>query len=190
MATIVLFHSALGLTQSVRRFAHALGEDGHDVHTPDLFDGETFANVEDGARKRDALGIPELLRRTTVAVDALPADLVYAGFSMGAASAQYLALTRPGARGAVLMHGALTLAALGATEWPQVPLQIHSTEADPWVDAAAVDDLKRNASADVFRYPGKGHLFAERDDADYDPRSAALMERRVRDFVGSAHSSE
>jgi dienelactone hydrolase len=62
MASIVLFHSALGLTAGTRKFADTLARDGHTVHTPDLFDGETFRTVEDGVRKRDALGIPELMR--------------------------------------------------------------------------------------------------------------------------------
>ncbi len=34
----------------------------------------------------------------------LPAELVYAGFSMGALPAQMLAQTRPGAKGALLLH--------------------------------------------------------------------------------------
>ncbi|MGC4068385.1 MAG: dienelactone hydrolase family protein [Polyangiaceae bacterium] len=183
MATIVLFHSALGVTAGVRRFAAALGGDGDTVLTPDLFDGETFRNVEQGARKRDALGIPELMRRASAAVEVCPLDSIYAGFSMGAAAAQYLALSRPGARGLVLMHAVLPLAALGASQWPPVPVQIHTSEGDPWVDDVVVVDFARAASATVFRYPGNGHLFTDRDDPDYDAASADLLERRVREFI-------
>ena len=131
MASIVLFHSALGLTAGVRRFAGALIGDGHTVLTPDLFDGQTFRTVEEGVQKRDALGIPELMRRAAAAVEMTPLDSIYAGFSMGAAAAQYLALSRPGARALVLMHAVLPLAALGGAEWPRVPVQIHASEADP-----------------------------------------------------------
>jgi dienelactone hydrolase len=183
MATIVLFHSALGLTAGVRRFAATLGGDGHTVVTPDLFDGQTFGRLEEGVLKRDALGIPELMRRAAAAAERTPQDSIYAGFSMGAAAAQYLALSRPGARGLVLMHAVLSLAALGAAPWPPVPVQIHASEADPWVDDQVVAEFARAASATVFRYPGKSHLFAEQDHADYDAASAALLERRVREFI-------
>ena len=183
MATIVLFHSALGLTAGARRFAAALSGDGDTVLTPDLFDGETFRTVEQGVQKRDALGIPELMRRATAAVEMSPPNSIYAGFSMGATAAQYLALSRPGARALVLMHAVLPLAALGAEQWPPVPVQIHASEADPWVDDGVVADFARAASATVFRYPGKGHLFADQDHADYDPASADLLERRVREFI-------
>jgi dienelactone hydrolase len=183
MATIILFHSAVGLTAGVRRFAAALGGDGDTVLTPDLFDGETFRTVEQGVRKRDALGIPELMGRATAAAKMCPPDSIYAGFSIGAAAAQYLALSRPGARALVLMHAVLPLAALGASQWPPVPVQIHASEADPWVDDVVVADFARAASATVFRYPGKRHLFADEEHADYDPASADLLERRVREFI-------
>jgi len=183
MASIVLFHSALGLTAGVRRFAGALSGDGHTVLTPDLFDGQTFRTIEQGVQKRDALGIPELMRRAAAAVEMTPRDSIYAGFSMGAAAAQYLVLSRPGARALVLMHAVLPLAALGATQWPLVPVQIHASEADPWVGDIVVADFARATAATVFRYPGKAHLFAEQDHADYDEGSAGLLERRVREFV-------
>ncbi len=183
MATIVLFHSALGLTAGARRFAAALSGDGDTVLTPDLFDGATFPTIEQGVQKRDAVGIPELMRRATAAVEMCPPDSIYAGFSLGAAAAQYLALSRPGARALVLMHAVLPLAALGASQWPPVPVQIHASEADPWVDDVVVADFSRAASATVFRYPGKRHLFADPDHADHDPTSAELLERRVREFI-------
>lgn len=183
MATIVLFHSALGLTAGVRRFAAALSGAGVTVLTPDLFDGETFPTVEQGVQKRDALGIPELMRRAAAAVELCPPDSIYAGFSMGAAAAQYLALSRPGARALVLMHAVLPLAALGASDWPPVPVQVHASEADYWVDDVIVADFASAASATVFRYPGKRHLFADEGHADYDRASADLLERRVREFI-------
>lgn len=183
MASIVLFHSALGLTSSVRAFAKTLGSDGHTVLTPDLFDGETFQSVEQGVRKRDALGIPELMRRASAAVETTPKDSIYAGFSMGAAAAQFLAGTRPGARGVVLMHAVLPLAALGLERWPSVPVQIHAAEADPWVDGPVLEAFARASSAEVFRYTGNAHLFAEQGSAEYDAESAAALERRVREFA-------
>jgi dienelactone hydrolase len=183
MASIVLFHSALGLTAGTKKFAEALARDGHAVHTPDLFDGETFRTVDEGARRRDALGIPELMQRAAKAAEAAPMTSVYAGFSMGAAAAQFLAMTRPGARGAVLMHAVLPLAAMGSDRWPDVPVQVHASEEDPWVDAAVLDSFARASSAQVFRYAGRAHLFADESSADYEPEHAATLLERVRAFI-------
>lgn len=188
---IVLFHSALGLKPAVLRWAEAWRADGHTVHTPDLFDGEVFATVEDGIRKRDTLGIPEVIRRAQAALASLPGDSVVAGFSLGAGAAEFLALTHPGVKAAVLMHGAFAPAELGAQAWPRtVPVQVHYARHDPWVavnGVAALAEAVRHAgaSAEVFEYPGGKHLFADSDAPDYDASAAVLMWERVRAFLAS-----
>jgi dienelactone hydrolase len=96
---VVLFHSALGLRPAVHEFADRLRAEGHTVHTPDSFDGEVFDDLEDGFRKRDALGIPELMGRAQASVADLPSPIVLAGFSMGTGAAEFFAATRPGAQG-------------------------------------------------------------------------------------------
>ncbi|HKA96854.1 MAG TPA: hypothetical protein VKD66_11370 [Streptosporangiaceae bacterium] len=78
---------------------------GHTVHTPDLFDGRTFGLIEEGMRYAEEIGFPgEVIDRAARAVEELPAELVYAGFSLGEVPAQKLAQTRPGARGALLFY--------------------------------------------------------------------------------------
>ena len=188
--TIVLFHSALGLRPAVRRFADQLRSAGHSVYTPDFFDGNVFNDLNDGVARRDAIGIPALIGRAQKSVADLPKQVVYAGFSMGSASAQYLAATRPGARGAILMHGAIPLAMMGVAKWPSVPVQIHYAVGDPWVEAAQVKALSEavldaGQSCAVHSYPGSGHLFADEDANDYDQASAALMLDRVLRFLGN-----
>jgi dienelactone hydrolase len=188
---IVLFHSALGLRPAVLDWAVRLRMVGHKVHTPDLFDAQIFDKLEDGVRRRDALGIPELIRRARAAVEGLPAGLVLAGFSMGAAAAELLAATLPGARAAVLMHGALRPADVGAVPWPAgVAVQIHHSQEDPWVDADQVRALQAavqaaGAPAEVHVYPGRKHLFADAALPDHDPESARLMEERVLAFLAT-----
>ena len=49
----------------------------------------------------EQVGFTEVTRRGTDAAKDLPADIVYAGFSLGVLPAQALAQTRPGARGAL-----------------------------------------------------------------------------------------
>lgn len=189
MSEIVLFHSVLGLRPGVQEAADRLRAAGHIVHTPDLFGGRVFDDMDEAVEFRDALGgIPELIRRSQMAVEGLPAALVFAGFSMGAAAAEYQTANRPGARAAILMHGALPVEAVG-TGWPaKTPVTVHYAVADPWVDADAVDALAgsvREAGSmfEAYMYPGSGHLFADPDVPEYDEASADLLWQRVLDFL-------
>jgi dienelactone hydrolase len=184
MTEIVLFHSALGLRPGVHAFADRLRAAGHTVHTPDYFDGEQFDDLDAGVAKRDALGIEEIGRRGVAAVDGLPEDLVYAGFSLGTGPAQLLAQTRPGARAALLLHGALPAAALGAP-WPEdVPLAVHTMEGDPWVDLDAARALTAEAAdGELHLYPGDGHLFADPDLPEYDRAAADRMLHSSLEFL-------
>jgi dienelactone hydrolase len=188
---VVLFHSALGLRPAVLDWAVRLRAAGHQVRTPDSFDAQIFTKLEDGVRKRDELGIPELIRRAQTAVADLPAGLVLAGFSMGAAAAEYLAATLPGAKAAILMHGALKPDAVGLSAWPAgVAVQIHHAKKDRWVDGDQVKGLQSavkaaGAPVEVHVYPGGNHLFADPALEDFDQASAQLMEERVLAFLAS-----
>jgi len=114
VAEVVLFHHAQGLTSGVVAFADELRRAGHTVHTPDLLDGRTFGSIEDGLAYAEELGFPgEILARGARAVEGLPADLVYAGFSLGVLPAQMLAQTRPGARGALLFYSCVPVSEFG-----------------------------------------------------------------------------
>src|SRR6185437_9565409 len=97
---VVVYHSAYGLRPAIIEFADRLRAAGHLVHTPDLYDGEVFSDRNDAIRKIQELGFDKLLDRAAAAVENLPRDLIYAGFSNGGACAELLAATRPGARGA------------------------------------------------------------------------------------------
>src|SRR5215212_9813958 len=99
MAEVALFHHTQGLTPGVVAFAEELRHAGHAVHAPDLFEGRTFATLEEGLAHAEQIGFGEVMERGVRAVEGLPAALVYAGFSLGVGPAQSLAQTRPGARG-------------------------------------------------------------------------------------------
>ena len=191
MTSLVLFHSALGLRPAVHSFADALRAAGHTVHVPDLDDGHVFDDLESGAAYRDHLGIESIAGRALEIAADLPEDLAYSGFSLGAAPAQLLAQTRPGARGAVLMHGALPPDAFG-TPWPaDVPVAVHTTEADPWVDPEVARGLVAGAAdGELHFYPGAGHLFADPGDTDFDAASAQLMLARVLAFLARISPAE
>jgi dienelactone hydrolase len=194
MAEVVLFHSVLGLRPGVLDAAERLQAAGHTVHTPDLFDGEVFDNLDDGMGKEEALGFREIVGRTEEAVAGLPAGLVFAGFSMGVVYAERLAASRPGALGAVLMHGAVPVEGLteyfGVERWPEgVPVQVHYAADDPWVEAeqevVPLGEAVREAGAEFeqYVYPGSGHLFADPDFFEYDRASSEAMWERVVAFL-------
>jgi dienelactone hydrolase len=185
---IVLLHSALGLRPALLDCADCLRAAGHRVHTPDIFDGEVFANVEDGFRKRDALGIPEIVRRTRAALEGLPAGLVFIGWSLGAAGAALMAATRPGARAAILLHGVVPLGALGVPRWPAgVPVQIHHARSDPWAPEPAVQALQAAVTAsgnhvEIFSYD-LPHLFDDAGIPGHSPDGTALVRARITGFL-------
>jgi dienelactone hydrolase len=187
MVHVVLFHSATGLKAPVHAFAEALRSDGHVVATPDLFEGQTFATTEAGIVHRDALGIEVLMGRAMAAAADLPDDVVYAGFSMGAAAACALAVSKPGARGALLMHGAVPLSLLGVPQWPAVPVGLHTSPADlfcPDEDVASfAASVRASAPLEHHAYAGTGHLFSHADMPEHDAAAAALLLSRVRDFL-------
>lgn len=190
MAEVLLFHHAQGLTAGVVAFADELRRAGHTVHTPDVYDGYTFPSLDDGIAYAEKIGFGEIIERAVDAADTLPDGLVYAGFSLGVLPAQRLAQNRPGARGALLFHSAVPASEFGSS-WPSgVPVQIHAMDGDPFfvgegdVEAARaiVDEAER---AELFLYPGDGHLFADSSLPSYDAAAAGLLTRRVLDFLAA-----
>lgn len=185
MAEVVLYHHALGLTDGVRAFADDMRAAGHQVHTPDLYDGKTFTNLEEGVANAKKVGFDTILERGRLAAHRLPDGIFYAGFSMGVMPAQMLAQTRPGARGALLMYSALPASEFGP--WPDhVPLQIHAMKDDEWFkeDEEAARALVADVSgAELFLYPGDRHLFADSSSPDYDETAAKLLMTRALEFL-------
>lgn len=186
MTTVLLFHHAQGQTPGFLAFANELREAGHTVHAPDLYEGKTFEDIDEGVANARKVGFGEIIRRGEEGAQDLPADIVYGGFSLGVMPAQSLAQTRPGARGAILFHGALPPAEFGGP-WPDgVPLQIHFMDDDPWAEEdrpAAEAIVKEVEGAELFIYPGSGHLFADPTTSDYDEQAAGLLIERTLAFL-------
>ncbi|SDN72420.1 Dienelactone hydrolase [Actinacidiphila guanduensis] len=170
-ATILLLHSTYGLRPAVHTAADRLRAAGHEVHVPDLFDGRTAETMEEGLRLREEIGRDELLRRAvTAAAPYSEAGLVYAGFSLGGAIAQNLALGDERARGLLLLHGTSDVADDAATH---IPVQLHVADPDPfepddWLNAWYLRMRKAGADVEVHRYRGAGHLYTDPELPDYD----------------------
>jgi len=188
MATVLLFHHALGLTAGCLAFADNLLAAGHVVHAPDLYEGKTFAELADGVGHAEQVGFDTIIERGRLAAEGLPSEIVYAGFSLGVLPAQMLAQTRPGARGALLFHSFVPTSAFGVP-WPQgVPLQIHMMEDDELVlrdgDLDAASTLSETVDgAELFLYSGDRHLFADKSLPEYDEGAATLLTQRVLAFL-------
>jgi dienelactone hydrolase len=192
MAEVVVFHHVQGLTDGMLAFAEQLRAGGHTVHTPDLFDGERPQSVDAGVAHVGSVGDEVLAERAERAVADLREALVYAGFSWGAATAQRLAQTRPGARGALLYEACIPLTGDWAFgPWPDgVPVQIHGMDQDPFfalegdIDAARqLVDTVGPELAELFVYPGDRHLFTDSSLPSYDAEATALVVKRSRELL-------
>jgi dienelactone hydrolase len=134
-----------------------------------------------------SVGLREIIERGTRAAEGLPAELVYAGFSLGVLSAQKLAQTRPGARGALLYYSCVPMSEFGS--WPSgLPVQIHAMDADPiFVGEGDIDAARAlvgsTDQAKLFLYPGAQHYFADSSLPSYDAHATALLMKRTLEFL-------
>jgi dienelactone hydrolase len=188
MTDVILFHHAQGLTAGVRAFADELRSAGHNVTVPDLYDGATFTTLDEGIEHAGEIGFNTVVERGQDAVDSLPNEIVYAGFSLGAMPAQMLAQTRPNPKGALLFHACIDPQEFGVP-WPKgVPLQIHAMEEDELLvedgDIEVARKLvKTTPEAELFLYPGNEHLFTDSSLPSYDEAATRLLMERVLAFL-------
>jgi dienelactone hydrolase len=188
MAEVLLFHHAQGQTAGFLAFADALRAAGHTVHAPDLYDGRTFDTLDEGVAHAGEIGFGKLVERGVAAAEELPAELVYAGVSLGVMPAQQLAQTRAGARGALLLEACAPTSEFGSG-WPDgVPVEVHGMDGDPFfagegdVDAARAL-VKETGGAELFLYPGDQHLFTDSSLPSYDAEAAELVKQRALAFL-------
>lgn len=174
---VILFHHARGLTEGVEAFADELRAAGHTVQTPDLYEGRTFPSLNAGVAFAQETGFGTIIERGAGAAEGAGGTLI--GISLGALPAQALAHQ---ARRVVLISGAIPLQEFGGS-WPDgVPLQLHLPDPDDDVEIAR-DLAATIPGAELFEYPGADHLFLDRSLPGYDEQAAALLTRRVLDFL-------
>lgn len=187
MTEIILFHHVQGLTDGVVAFADRLRSAGHTVHTPDLFESRLFDTIDEGSAYREEVGFEELTRRAYAACADLPADVVYAGMSMGVAPAQIMLQANAEARGGLFLFGFIDPSYLD-DPWPSgIPAQVHGMAGDPfmaegdWEAAEAI--AAQHANLEIFRYPGTAHLFADTSSPDHDEAATAQLLERAEAFL-------
>ena len=192
MAEVLLFHHIQGLTPGVVAFADELRAAGHTVHTPDLYGG-SHLRLDPGRRgvHAKATGHPTSTPWPTRSAAALPAGLVYAGFSFGVSQAQRLAQTRPGrGRRAALRvlhpdHRRVGVRAVAGGRPGADPRHGRRRVLRPRGRhrRRPRDRREGRAGAELFVYPGDKHLFADSSLPSYDAEAAALLTERVLAFL-------
>lgn len=190
MATVLLFHHAQGCTDGIDAFADRLRAAGHEVVVPDLFDGHTFDTLDEGfAFAREVIGFDTVAENGVAFAQDQPADVVYAGFSLGIMPAQRLAQQRPGARGLLLYHGGVPVDTFGDA-WPDdVPIQAHVMVDDDWGDVDDVRELARVTGGEAFLYDGDDHLFTDHSLDAWDPVATALVVERTLSFLAAVDAT-
>ncbi|MGH3346987.1 MAG: dienelactone hydrolase family protein [Nocardioides sp.] len=193
MADIVLFHHIQGLTAGVHDFADRLRAAGHTVHTPDSFEGRTYDSIDEGQAYCSEIGFDKIAARSAELAADLPAQ-VYAGFSLGVMPAQQMAQNQSGARALLAYHGFADPQYFGS--WPDgVRAQIHAMDQDPFFIGDGEEEegdivpsqafVDAHADAELFLYPGDGHLFADNTLKDYDAGATDLMLERSLAFLAT-----
>jgi dienelactone hydrolase len=182
---VALFHSVYGLRPAVLAAAERLRAAGHEVVTPDLYDGQVARTIDGGFAISEQIGWATIMRRARSAVAHLPADTVLAGLSMGAGVAGELLATRPDAAGLLLLHGT---GGDPGTVPSGLSVQLHVADPDgmfPPAHVAAWGDAMTAAGAavEVFTYPAVGHFFTDPGVPGYDPAAAELAWQRGVQFL-------
>ncbi len=197
MTQIALFHSVLGVRPGILDAADRLRAAGHEVRVVDQYDGLVFDDYATAGAHVERVGFPALMAAAVEGVADLPDGFVAAGFSNGAGMAEYVATQRR-CGGLVMFSGALPLAMLGVSAWPDgVPVQLHVAEGDPmrnpeWDDAFLADVGATGAPVEVFEYPVTGHLFTDPSlPAEFDAAATELLWSRTLDFCArtAVHAS-
>lgn len=180
MIDVIVFHHALGLTAGVQAFADRLIGAGHRVMVPDLYEGETFDDVDDGVAHAEAIGFDTVIDRGVAAATATDDRFAVVGFSLGVLPAQNLTQTHRRAVGAVLCHAAIPLGTF-ADSWPEgVALQLHNAPGDAWGDFDDAQALAAAVSgAELFAYDTTAHLVTDSSTDDYDAEIAEQIIRRT-----------
>ena len=187
MATVIFFHSVYGLRSLEHEAVERVQAAGHKAFAPDLYDGLIARSIEEGFEFKDEIGWETICERAEWALAGLPASTVLAGFSMGAGVISSLWPKREKTAGILLLH---RVAPIAENARKGLPLQLHLAEPDPFEpeeDVAAWRQAveRSGTAAEIFRYPGGGHLYTDASLPDYNARAADLTWKRVIDFLGA-----
>jgi dienelactone hydrolase len=182
MAEILLFHSVLGLRPVELELAEEWRSAGHDVVTPDLFDGRTAETYNAGFVILEDIGLQTVVERAVQAAEKQSDNVVLAGVSMGAGMAARAWAKKTDASGVLFVAG--------PAPWPEkvadTPVQMHAARPEPF-DAEEVFNQWRTENPGVkleeYRYDGVGHYFLDSSLPDYSETASNECRRRCIAFL-------
>lgn len=201
-AGVVLVPGVGGLDEPLRDYARSLRALGYDVAVPDLWWRHARPPTDTPEARPAALEQlvdSEALRDVQAALSclALDAPRFVVGFSAGGLYARLAACTTLGLCGAVDFYGRIVYRRVSPAHPAQpldflpglaCPLQCHFGTQDPVSPVEQVDELERRLTGrgqpfQVFRYPGCGHGFLNRERPGWCAEEAATAWGRALNFI-------
>jgi len=184
MATIIVFHSVLGLRSIEHSTAAWLRASGHDVLTPDLFAGRRAATPSEGFLIMEDIGWDTIRDRASAVLANVPSTATLMGFSMGAGVISSIWPERQNAAAVILVHG---LADIPPDLNPNARIQAHVADPDPFVRTSQLERWTRagQAAMELFRYPGLQHFFTDPSLDEFDGRGAEQVWDRMGRFLAA-----
>lgn len=191
-AGILVFHPWWGLNDDVVAFADRLAVAGFTVAAPDLYGGPVATTIAEAERLSGSIDELAADAYALAAADYLVAMLGHptsrigtVGFSMGGAWALWLGAQRSDIGASVVYYGSIEGPSLAGA---RAPVLGHFAETDPYEPDASVTAFghalrSAGRTADLYRYPGTRHWFAEASRPEYDPAAAELAFTRTVAFL-------
>ncbi len=187
MASVILFHSVLGLRPVELAAAERMRAAGHSVSVPDLFAGVTAETVERGMELIEDIGWDRICERAQAVLAELPATTILAGVSMGCGVVASVWPERPETKGLLLLHAPAEVPA--GMKLAGLRAQLHVGEHD---DFWPPEELRRwqmaaelaGMAAELHIYPGAGHFYTDASLPDYDAQATEETWSRALRFLG------
>ncbi len=191
MPGVIVLHAWWGLNADALAYAERIAAEGFAVLAPDLYRGPTADTIEGAEELAGRLDEAAADAIALAAIDrlaerlGLDAPIATLGFSLGAAWSIWSAAERDRVAGSVVYYGTVLGPSLARAH---VPVLGHFAETDPFEpdeQVMAFEEALRAAGreAEIHRYPGTGHWFAEPSRDAYRPESAELAFERTVAFI-------
>jgi carboxymethylenebutenolidase len=191
-AGVIVLHPWWGLNEDVIAFTDRLAEAGFAAVAPDLYAGQVATTIAEAEGLSDSLDEDIADAFVLAAVDELgavvgdpAARLGAIGFSMGGAWALWLPAQRPEVAATVVYYGSIEGPSLTRA---RTPVLGHFAETDPYESDEGIAAFEKtlrtaNREAEIHRYPGTGHWFAEPSKDAYVADASELAFNRTVDFL-------
>lgn len=179
--SVLIFHSAMGKTESVLEWSDRLAQAGFAAVVLDFYDGKTATTVEDARKLRDAAndrsaGLKELVKRAWFEMEndgrLRSSDRFLLGWSFGGAWATFATDFLPGASGVVALYGQAFTGNEKLYDVVDAPVLFVGGERDtapaPGTLREIVKQLESRGKQAALVLVPAGHAFAERTHPGFD----------------------